>query len=1360
MFNPVATYRIQFHKEFSFSDLKNSLPYLRQLGIGTIYASPVFKAVPGSMHGYDGLDPNQINPEIGTEEQLRSISQHLRHSGIGWLQDIVPNHMAFHPHNEWLMDVLEKGQQSEFTTYFDINWNHPATKGKLMVPVLGTSVEEAIANGDLKLNTQNEKICLQYFDNNFPLNDSSQKIIDATLPAGQSLSEAYLARINKDKALLTQILNAQHYQLCHWQDTDHTINYRRFFTINGLICVNIQDPLVFGDYHRLIGKLVKEDVFQGLRIDHIDGLYDPTAYLDKLKDQLGSETYVVVEKILHKDEQLPSYWAVEGSSGYDFLALVNNLLTNKEALPEFNSFYEDLTGDTTPLPEQVTGKKAYILHTHMAGELENLTQLFLHLELATPHTVSKEQLKEAIAELLIACPVYRFYGNRFPLEPAEKAALEHIFTTITAQKPGLADTINLLRSVLITNPSEISTGDNEKLAHFYRRCMQFSGPLMAKGVEDTLMYTYNRFIGHNDVGDSPESFGCSVMDFHQRMITRQEQWPLSINTTSTHDTKRGEDARARLNVLTDLSTEWLRKVSDWRKLNAGLKTMNAPDANDEYFIYQTIVGAYPLNPEEETGFLERLHTYLEKALREAKTHSGWTQPDTNYEQAVMDFARSILSPDAPFRKSLLTFLGQITDPGIVNSLTQLILKFTCPGVPDIYQGTELWDLSLVDPDNRRPVDYTRRQEILSEIAAVENKQELLQHLWQHRKNGHIKLWLTHQLLQERSNHPKLFSDGLYIPLQTEGIYKDNILAFARRQGHHWLTVIVPLNIARLCSRQKKTITSLDWKNTRVVLRPDMPAFCTSLLNGKSDRFKDTIPIKEVFTGLPFALLSCCPARNDRAAGVLLPIFSLPAPFGIGDLGPAAKDFVRSLCNARQKYWQILPLNPTEAGAGHSPYSSYSAMAGNPLLISPELLVADGLLQADNLKTEKLPLKPGVEYEEAEQAKRRLFDKAFHKFRNGSFRTLKRAFDRFRSTEAWWLNDMALYTALREYSDGRPWYEWDEPYKNRRPEDLEDFSRDHHLEITKIQWLQFIFLRQWKQLRKYANVRGIQLFGDMPFYVSYDSVDVWARRELFCLDADGDMTGIAGVPPDYFSEDGQLWGMPTFNWKKLEEEDYEWWALRLKKNLELFDLLRIDHFRAFEEYWQVPAGETTARNGVWLPGPREKFFEVMERKLGKLPFVAEDLGDRMEAVYALRDKINLPGMKVLQFAWGENMPASVDIPHNFQQNTIVYTGTHDNNTTIGWYREETNRADHHRMHHYLGLKVRRKNIHEILARVAYASVARIAILPMQDILGLDQTTRMNTPGTASGNWLWRLKPGQMNETIESMLRDWVETYNRF
>lgn len=1389
MYNPVATYRLQFHKDFGLNDLERIIPYLKKLGIGTVYASPIFEATPGSMHGYDGADMQRINPEIGTEEQLRKIAKELKADGIGWMQDIVPNHMAYHHSNKWLMDMLEKGQASPYATFFDTAWTGGDKDVKLMVPFLGKHAEEAIHDGELKVAYKDGRFVFEYFDALFPLrlncyeyilrgkdmpddvwravvhiqsaedavkqDNIKQQIAAAfTKSEHQTYLQQQLDAINGDAQKLTNILNAQYYRLCHWQETDAQINYRRFFTVNGLICLNVQDEKVFGEVHSKVKELLDAGVFQGLRIDHIDGLYDPISYLADLRQLAGEETCVTVEKILQQNEQLPGNALIQGNTGYDFLAVVNNLFTNADSKKAFNRFYKTLTGGDVDVQEQIREKKELILYRHMAGELDNLYSLLANQELVSADkldAIGDKAMKSAIGAFLIECPVYRFYGNSMPLAGDEEKQVKQILKHIKKTKPQLEDAVDILQQVLIDR-----TGNDaayaDKARHFYQRCMQLSGPLMAKGVEDTLMYTYNRFVGHNDVGDAPEAFGMSIKDFHSYMQERAKHWPMSINATATHDTKRGEDVRARLNVLTDMPDKWIQAVEKWQKQNKELKTANMPDANDEYFIYQTLAGAFPF--EEEATLAERLEEYIRKALREGKTNSDWGQPNEAYEQAAISFVHGLLDKSRPFYKDFIGFVDAIKDHGIVNSLSQLVLKFTTPGIPDTYQGTELWDLSLVDPDNRRPVDYDKRMQMLDALHEREKDDKRLKTLWQERNSGKIKLWLTHALLQERKHSPSLFTHGQYRPLKIKGKYKDHVLAFLRQYKNEWCLVAIPKGTAQLMQDDP---TKIDWKDTNIVLPEDTPNEWKCAITKKGSVVEDAIAVSDLFSDLPFAILKSETAATERGAGILLSITSLPSGYGVGDMGPEAYRFADFLYESRQKYWQILPLNPAGEDSGYSPYSSISSMAGNVLLISPDKLVEEGLL--DDSELPSLPSEAFADYKAAEKHKCKLFDKAYERFVSGNSKALRQKFDAFCKEQQHWLDDYTLFVVLRQQLDNKPWYEWPEEYKTRNAIALDAFRKANEAEISKQAWLQFIFLQQWKGLKAYCNDRDIKMFGDLPFYVSYNSADVWAHPEIFMLDEQLNITGVAGVPPDYFSADGQLWGMPTFRWDVLKKNNYEWWISRLKHNLELYDLLRIDHFRAMAEYWEVPAGEKTAINGEWKEGPGKAFFDVLAKELGRLPFVAEDLGDNLDKVYALRDELGLPGMKVLQFAFGGHMPYSVDIPHNYTANCIVYTGTHDNTTTLGWYEHESNKADHKRMEHYIDARLKAKDVHCVMARMAYASVAKTAIMPMQDILGLPEKYRMNTPGLGEGNWLWRLTHGQLTDKITAMLRQWVKTYNR-
>ena len=702
--NPVSTYRIQFNKDFTFSDFEKIIPYLEQLGIKTIYASPVFEATPGSTHGYDGTDPNKINPEIGTEEQLEKISNELKKRNMNWLQDIVPNHLSFHENNKWLMDVLEKGPSSQYASYFDIIWDHPDFNGRLMVP--------------------------------FP---------DSEL----------------EKQLKIKFPDSKHYQITPWQETDKRINYRRFFLVNELICTNIQDNIVFDNYHSLIKRLSNSKVFDGLRVDHVDGLADPTKYLNDLRSLAGESSYLIVEKILEPEENMPGAWPVQGNSGYDFLCMVNNLFTNRSAEFELTALYHDITGDEINVEQQIQEKKSYILHHHMCGELDNLTQLYKESGLAL-NDIHDDDIRKLIAEYLISCPVYRYYDDDVILMKRDKGK------------------------------------SSEGIKKFYNRCMQFTGPLMAKGVEDTLMYTYNRFIGHNEVGDSPVFFGYTINQYHEMMEYRQAHWPYSMNGTSTHDTKRGEDIRARLNALTCFYEEWAELVKQWMKENIKFKTNGWPDNNDEYLVYQTLIGSYPVQGD---NYFNRLKEYFQKALREAKVHSNWAAPNSAYEQACVNFIQKILENSA-FKKTFFPFLEKISWYGMFNSFGQLILKFTCPGIPDIYQGTELWDLSLVDPDNRRAVDFDKRMKMLQEDKSFS---ELLKTY----QTGEVKLKLTHQLLQIRNQYHEILTNGEYVPLNVEGKYNDHVLGFMRKHDRSAIVVFVPVTYALIKSESKEIAKMIE-----------------------------------------------------------------------------------------------------------------------------------------------------------------------------------------------------------------------------------------------------------------------------------------------------------------------------------------------------------------------------------------------------------------------------------------------------------------------------------------------------------------------------------------------------------------------
>lgn len=1393
MKTPNSTYRIQFHKDFNFQQLEHIIDYLNALGVDTIYASPILQAVPGSTHGYDGTDTGRINPEIGTIQQFRVLQKKLQKYNIKWLQDIVPNHMAYHPDNAWLMDILEFGETSQYKDHFDTVYSSSFMAGKLMVPVLGKSPHEVLASDEIGLVMNNDKLYLKYFDQQFPVNPASyasvlnstksptnrkakalakkftdlpkdttvetvQKAYDQWISllateANRNAIEHALRQINADKEKLSALLEQQHYRLCHWQETDQRINFRRFFTVNGLICLNVHLSEVFGHTHAFIKELLEQQLINGLRLDHIDGLYDPTKYLHNLRKLAGADTYIVAEKILEHGEKLPQDWPIQGTTGYDFLALCNQVSTNRKAEKILTEFYAKWTNDTLPLRKQQVQKKANILSTHMQGELDNLYRLFVGLELDNlKKSIEEAQWKEAISAFLVYFPVYRLYESTFPFPEVHYTVVEKVFDRILEDQYADQKAVKQLRKVFDRAQYQEDIEYQNRVAQFWLRCMQFTGPVMAKGMEDTLMYTYHRFVAHNEVGDHPGTFGISKKAFHREMVKRQQQWPFALNGSATHDTKRGEDVRSRLQVLSAIPERWIEEVKIWQKIVEVNYQGEMPDPNDVYFLYQTLFGSYPMPGAQEDDFETRLHAYLEKSLREGKQHSNWASPNEVYEQNVKSFASFLLDKKGPFFPAFKKFHEEWADLGILHSLTQLTLKFTCPGVPDTYQGTELWDFSFVDPDNRRPVDYVRRKAYLDEISTIapENQWTML---WEQRYNGKIKLWLTQYLLQLRKESPELFAKGDYVPLTVTGTGRKHILAFARKYRREWLVVIVPLHLGGM-ETDFSALDIIDWEDTHVKLPTGVSVNWQNLLQ-PGHVTGNQLDLRTVLKTSPIAILKGEEKQKARTAGILMHITSLPSPYGIGDLGQGAFDFADRLQESGQQWWQVLPLGPVSETQYYSPYSTLSAMAGNPLLIDPESLAEQGLLDQQDLLTARLSGSEAVDFKQAEASKTDLLRKAYQ---NTDLDKLP-AFRLFCRDHAHWLHDYALFVVLRKQQGDRPWHKWEPRYKLREPKALKTFAEKQQSAINEVKWQQYVFFEQWQRLRDHCLDCNIHLLGDVPIYVAHDSADVWANPQLFSLNADGSLKKVAGVPPDYFNAEGQLWGMPVFDWPALKKQHYKWWLQRLSHNRKLFDVVRLDHFRAFSSYWEVDADEKTAINGSWKEGPGIHFFNKIKAIFGELPFLAEDLGDINDAVHKLREAYVMPGMKVLQFAFGDDMPKSSYIPHHHSPNFFVYTGTHDNNTTLGWYCNDLDKASKKRLTKYLGKSINKSNICEEMIRLAYSSVANTAIVPMQDILNLGEEARMNSPATTENNWGWRMAPHAFDEGTAKRLNILAKTYGR-
>ncbi len=881
---PSSTYRVQLHKEFTFKDLDKILDYLQQLGISTIYAAPIFTSTPGSMHGYDVTDSHSINPEIGTLADLKSLSLKLKEKGMYWVQDIVPNHMAFSTMNYRLMDVLERGAHSSYYNYFDINWNHHSAilKGKLGVPFLGKELETCIMDGEIKISFTENGLSVAYFDTHYPLSvqayphliaiteskplieilqqtlsmatsnsvyvewKNHKKILVEKLTENGALKTALdnvLSKINNDANEIRKLLDEQNYVFTFWQTTEKEINYRRFFTVNELICLRMEDDEVFNDYHALLHYLYKKDIIQGLRIDHIDGLQDPSRYIRKLRDLFGESFYIIAEKILEAKEEMPSKWPLEGTSGYEFLSIVNQLVTDKKGAKQLYNFYQTLLNDQPSYKDLIYKNKKLILENYMGGEWDNLTHYFVELNLQKDFEFIK--VKAALGAVMLSMPVYRIYPSKLPLLGKDLEIINETFKKAMEAEEGLSAELSYLHS-LLTN-KDIIESNEETIIKFLRRMMQFTGPLTAKGVEDTTFYVYNPLISHDEVGDSPEVLSISVSSFHSKMLARNKSSALSLNATNTHDTKRGEDARMRLNVLSEIPEVWEEHVKQWLSINKKFQTTlngtTIPDTNDTYFIYQAIVGGFPDNFVITEEWITRLQAYIKKALREAKTNTNWSTPNEDYEKGCLEFARKILLDESGFLKNFLPFVKDIADRAAIYSLTQFVLKCTAPGIPDVYQGCELFDLSFVDPDNRRPVNYEERKRELKHMMSLDksDKKNLTSYLKENRFKGYEKFFYTWKILNFRKKYNALFINGSYIPLQIAG-NNTSVVAYARNYQDKWSIIMAPVG---------KEID--NDASTSVVLPENCPERWMDVLTGEVISLNKKASVHDMFRSNPV----CC-----------------------------------------------------------------------------------------------------------------------------------------------------------------------------------------------------------------------------------------------------------------------------------------------------------------------------------------------------------------------------------------------------------------------------------------------------------------------------------------------------------------------
>ncbi len=981
--SPVSTYRVQFNAGFRFHDAIALVPYLRALGITHLYASPILKARSGSMHGYDITDHNAINPEIGTEDELREFAAHLKSHGMALILDTVPNHMGVGDgDNPWWQDVLENGQASEYSSFFDIDWNPVKTElhGKVLIPTLGNQYGMELESGHIVLRFENGRFFLRYYDRRFPIDPRTVPIIFE--PLGDLRPHAEAAAISDDQRsqlenilwdlrqvaphtvtdpelaarrreqiaelrrrlrglieispqvlhlinaavrlcngepgnprsfdALHRLLEAQAYRLAHWRVSAQEINYRRFFDINDLVGLRMEDPRVFAATHRLLRQLLAEDLVCGLRLDHPDGLLNPVQHFIRtqmlyaasqccgpepiapladngieveVQDLFGkrdwmhlqSPLYLLVEKILERGETLPLEWPVDGTVGYDFVNLVNGIFVDQRHERYFTNLYRRFIGGPIDFDTLLYESKKLIMITALSSEVTVLSHILEQIANADRNArdFTRSALTGAIQEAIACFPVYRTYiDERGNISDRDRGYVSQAIVAAKHRNPTMtASLFDFLRDILLLNASGLGEHEYRRRIHFTLKFQQLTGPVMAKGLEDTVCYVYNRFVSLNEVGGSPKEFGLSIDEFHRGNAERAENWPYSLLPTSTHDTKRSEDVRARMNVLSEMPRFWGANVMRWRRINRPRKRALidgrlVPDFNEEYLLYQTLVGAWPLHmntAEERNHFAQRIRAYMTKALREGKVNLSWVNPNPEYVQALEKFIDRMLYPGSEgrpnhFLTQIENFLPSVTFFGAMNSLSQTLLKLTAPGVPDTYQGNEIWDFSLVDPDNRRPVDFDLRRSMVEDLCTRMKDRgslpALCTDLLAHFDDGRIKLWTTMRALNFRRENAHLFHSGGYVPLFGAGESADHVVAFARECNGQSVVTAAPRFAYTLMKGQVAAPLGSAWGETELTVTRDRAdyenVFTGEVLKSSNAR---TLLCREVFAHFPVALLA-------------------------------------------------------------------------------------------------------------------------------------------------------------------------------------------------------------------------------------------------------------------------------------------------------------------------------------------------------------------------------------------------------------------------------------------------------------------------------------------------------------------------
>jgi (1->4)-alpha-D-glucan 1-alpha-D-glucosylmutase len=945
---PLATYRLQFNKDFTFNDATKILDYLRELGITEIYASPILTSRRGSGHGYDVTNPNRLDADLGTEKDFDLFLAELEKRGMGLLLDIVPNHMAASSENPWWMDVLENGPDSAFSSYFDIDWHPPSRSldNKILLPILGRPFGEALDSGEFRLTLVDRKFAIEYFESSFPLaprtyrtvlahrigrlrsllDDKSaayqeyQGIIAALAPisdrdstpaeaasdkrvrfesirerlrqlAGNSKEVAQFIQDNlaafngkvgdpSSFANLQRLLGEQYYVLAYWQNLNETINYRRFFTITDLVGMRVEDPLVFDATHNLILRLISQGAVVGLRVDHIDGLRDPAAYLKRLQERLAAEgdsttarpAYVLVEKILERHEDLPADWPVAGTTGYDYLNFANRVMVHVEGAKEIENIYSGFIGQSMKFSDVLYQKKKLVMSTILAVEMRSLGRQLEELAAQARYArdLPRHLLTEALIETTACFPVYRTYIRNLDLPAEATKLLEEALAQARVRKPALnPQCFDFLQDVLLlSNPPHVLPDHREARLNFVLRWQQFTGPIVAKGLEDTALYVYQPLLSLNEVGGDPTPAGICPKEFFEFIAHRLGKWPHSMNASSTHDTKRSEDVRARIAVLSEMPQQWEERLKQWAAMNAKFKSSAngaaTPDRNEEYFLYQTILGVWPLDEGKIPEVIKRLQAYAVKATREAMVHTRWTRPNLAHEEGLTNFVGAILDEtiNSVFVEDLRSFHRDTAFYGMLNSLSQTLLKMTAPGVPDFYQGSELWDLRLVDPDNRGVVDFAQRMELLKALRENDAQKDSVfaGELLSNWSDGRIKLYLIWKTLGFRREFGELFTDGEFIPAEVFGERAANVTAFFRVHGNRSALIIAPKWLAAAGMDRESGEQTNFWGNTSVALPEHAAEMWRNILTGDSviaQRIgeRGIVRVADALSNFPVAMLS-------------------------------------------------------------------------------------------------------------------------------------------------------------------------------------------------------------------------------------------------------------------------------------------------------------------------------------------------------------------------------------------------------------------------------------------------------------------------------------------------------------------------